>query len=241
MAIVYTTSFETAVTQSIPSWSADWSEIYVETTGIQVAADRLEILYSNLFATQSVGVYRLDTASISSNDYIIYSDAERTNNTTAAVMARMPTATINDSGYVFGIGVGYNTSIGIWRRISGSNTLLTQSAASGNRVVLTASISGTNPVFLSLSDGTSTITFEDDTANRLETGTVGVFGRQGSDSTATSGFIYDFSVNIAGDPPQLVTSSIANIYASLTGSRFIIDNTSVIGKSVIFISNNFPE
>lgn len=203
MPIVYSTSFVAETTQSLSTWSSDWFPISTSSFGeilVNAVEDAAEIPHSNNFGNARVNTYRLVASGVPTGDQRIDFSASSVQNTTVAVMARMPTDNTNN-GYVFGVGNGYSTDqMAIWRRVNGTDTLL-QSASigvwSGSFVV---DVVGTNPVQLSMSNGTTQITFADSDAARHQSGTPGMFGRQGSDSTATSGFIYEYSVESFDSP-----------------------------------------
>lgn len=197
--LTYETSFDATTTEAPNAWSSAWTEVAVTGPGgnqgllVNATSDALEVPYSGTFNVSRSGTYRLDAAGVPTGDQEVHATLTRVGNTTASVMLRMP-GTAN-SGYVFGVGVGYATEVGIWRRVDGTDTLLANVAVSGNTHTVRCRAVGTNPVVLEMWEGdTLLLSYNDSNAARHTTGKPGVFGRQGGDSTADSGWVDDYSV-----------------------------------------------
>lgn len=228
MAVVFTDLFTVGSDVDLVTHNADYIEIATSGHGalrVNAAEDAVENRYSGIYSTPFHATHRWAGSGAPTGSQQVTFNASRVsgNGSTTAVMLRMPTANTNN-GYVCGLGNSYANGIAIWRRVAGVDTLLANGGTPASPDTLVAEATGTTTVALSLSDGTTTITYDDSSGSRHEVGTPGIYVRQGSDSTASSAFLYDFVVDdLASGGYTLVAEagsySLTGLDAALRAAR----------------------
>jgi hypothetical protein len=213
---IYATSFVASSNATLDAWEpSNWREIAVTATVpiVDATLDQYVVAYSGTISEARAGRHRFIGSGAPVGDQSVIFTAEANDAGGLSAMLRMPTNDAN-AGYEFHYSRD-NNRMEIYRVVAGVRTLLAQGGTPSNPDTFTCSATGTNPVALSMSDGTTTVTYDDSDAARHEVGTPGIYVEQTGFSTATSYMTYYEIVGTSGDTltidsqPSTATSGVA--------------------------------